>query len=316
MQLVTNPDLTDDLRASLTALWAAVANDGGAVGFVRPTSVVEVARVAQHAFDRVAAGDDDLVVAFDGDAPVGLGFLERNRTDLQGHVGVVRRLQRDAALAGRGVGAAILVDLERVARDRGLALITLTVRGGTGREHFYLARGYRLDARLPDRLRVEGGRAADELRLSKPVAPRLPSLPVQRLDADLPLPRYARPGDAGLDLCARETVSLKPGERAVVPTGIAVAVPAGHVGLVHPRSGLAARHGVTLVNAPGTIDSGYRGEIRVILINTDLREPVVLERGARIAQLVVQPVATVDVVVVDTLPDTARGAGGFGSTGT
>lgn len=316
MQLVINPDLTGDLRTRLIALWVAVANDGGAVGFVRPTSAADVAPAAHGAFDRVAAGDDDLVVAFDGADPVGLGFLERNATQLEGHVGVIRRLQRTPSHAGRGIGAALLAELERLAHDRGLALVTLTVRGGTGRERFYLARGYTLDARLPDRLRVEGGRLVDELRLSKPVgAAARPRLLVRRLDEGLPLPTYAHGGDAGLDLRARETVTLKPGERALVPTGVAVAIPDGHVGLVHPRSGLAARHGVTLVNAPGTIDAGYRGEIKAILANTDPREPVVLERGDRIAQLVVQRVEAVEVVAVAALPTTERGDGGFGSTG-
>lgn len=315
MQLVTNPDLSDELRGRLITLWVEVANVGGAVGFVRPTTTADVGPVAHEAFDRVAAGHDDLVVALDGGFPVGLGFLERNATHLQGHVGVVRRLQRAPSHAGRGIGAAVLAELERVAHDRGLALLTLSVRGGTGRERFYLARGYTLDARLPDRLQVEGGRLADELRLSKRVDAPRPRLLVRRLDDALPLPRYAHGGDAGLDLHARETVTLKPGERALVPTGVAVAIPDGHVGLVHPRSGLAARHGVTLVNAPGTIDAGYRGEIKAILANTDPHDPVVLERGARIAQLVIQRVETVEVVAVDVLPGTGRGTGGFGSTG-
>jgi dUTP pyrophosphatase len=316
VQLVTNPDLARHLRKQLIALWTAVANDGGAVGFVRPTTAATVEPVAHAAFDRVAAGQDDLVVAFDQGEPVGMGFLERSATPLQGHVGVVRRLQRATSHVGRAIGAAILAELEALARARGLVLITLNVRGGTGSEQFYLARGYRLDARLPDRLRVEGGRLADELRLSKHVRAQRPALLVQRLDVDLPLPRYAHAGDAGLDLHARTTVSLDPGQRALVPTGVAVAIPEGHVGLVHPRSGLAAKHGVTLVNAPGTIDAGYRGEILAIMANTDRQDTVVLERGARIAQLVIQRVETVDVVAVTTLPDSARGSSGFGSTGT
>ncbi|MGH8895775.1 MAG: dUTP diphosphatase [Egibacteraceae bacterium] len=142
-----------------------------------------------------------------------------------------------------------------------------------------------------------------------------PVLRVRRLDPGLPLPSYAHPGDAGLDLRAREHVTLAPGERTVVPTGVAVAVPPGCVGLVHPRSGLAARHGVTLVNAPGTIDAGYRGEVKVILANLDPAEPVHLARGDRIAQLVVQRVETVCVQEVSDLDETARGLGGFGSTG-
>ncbi|MGH8902872.1 MAG: dUTP diphosphatase [Egibacteraceae bacterium] len=140
-------------------------------------------------------------------------------------------------------------------------------------------------------------------------------LRVRRLDPGLSLPSYAHPGDAGLDLRAREDVRLGPGERAVIPTGVAVAVPAGCVGLVHPRSGLAARHGVALVNAPGTIDACYRGEVKVILVNLDPAEPVHLARGDRIAQLLVQRVETVHVQEVGDLGETARGLGGFGSTG-
>lgn len=314
MHLVTNPELTPALRSRVIELWTEVANAGGAVGFVAPTTVAEVTAVAEGAFARITAGADDLVVAFDDDRPVGLGFLERNSTRLQGHLGVVRRLQRAPSHAGQGVGGAVLAQLEEVARDRGVRVLTLSVRGGTGRERFYLARGFRVDAHLPDRLQLDDGRLVDELRLSK----RLdrPRLAVRRLDDGLPLPRYAHEGDAGLDLHAREHVTLGPGARAVVPTGIAVAIPDGMVGLVHPRSGLAARHGVTLVNAPGTIDAGYRGEVKVIIGNTDRHEPAVLERGARIAQLVVQRVERVEVVAVDALPDTARGWGGFGSTGT
>jgi dUTP pyrophosphatase len=311
---MTNPELIPALRARLIELWTAVANAGGAVGFVAPTTVEEVAPVADGAFDRIHAGTDDLVVAFDGEQPVGMGFLERNGTRLQGHVGVVRRLQRAPSHAGRGVGDAVLAQLERVARERGVRVLTLSVRGGTGRERYYVERGFRVDARLPDRLRLADGRLIEELRLSKRLDDQ-PRLPVQRLDEELPLPRYAHAGDAGLDLHAREAVTLAPGDRAVVPTGIAVAIPEGMVGLVHPRSGLAARHGVTLVNAPGTIDAGFRGEIKVIVGNTDRREPAVLERGARIAQLVIQRVERVEVVAVDALPDTTRGVGGFGSTG-
>jgi dUTP pyrophosphatase len=139
-------------------------------------------------------------------------------------------------------------------------------------------------------------------------------LRVRRLDPEVPLPSYAHPGDAGLDLAAAAEVELPPGARAAVPTGIAVAIPAGWVGLVHPRSGLARRHGVTVTNAPGTIDAGYRGEVQVLLINLG-REPVILRRGDRIAQLLLQRVGTAQVVEVDELDDTSRGAGGFGSTG-
>ncbi len=138
---------------------------------------------------------------------------------------------------------------------------------------------------------------------------------ITRLDPAVPLPAYARPGDAGADLCAAEDVDLAPGERALVGTGIAIALPDGYAGFVHPRSGLAARHGVTLVNAPGTIDAGYRGEIKVILLNTDLARPVSLRRGDRIAQLVVQRVENVTFREVPALPESARGDNGFGSTG-
>jgi dUTP diphosphatase len=143
----------------------------------------------------------------------------------------------------------------------------------------------------------------------------VPELPVRRLHPDLPLPAYAHPGDAGADLCAAEDVVLPPGGRATVGTGLAVAVPAGHAAFVHPRSGLAARHGITVVNAPGTVDAGYRGEVRVVLLNTDRHEPFTVHRGDRIAQLVVQPVTTVRFVDVEELPPTPRGEGGFGSTG-
>jgi dUTP pyrophosphatase len=142
-----------------------------------------------------------------------------------------------------------------------------------------------------------------------------PVLRVHRLTADVPLPRYAHPGDAGLDLRAAETVTLAPGERALVATGLAVALPPGHVGLVHPRSGLALRQGLGMVNAPGTVDEGYRGELKVVLVNHDRDAPVTVRRGDRIAQLVVQRVEHVQVVEVDELPASARGDGGFGSSG-
>lgn len=136
-----------------------------------------------------------------------------------------------------------------------------------------------------------------------------------RLDADLPLPAYAHPGDAGADLRTTVDVELGPGERALVPTGIAISLPPGHVALVHPRSGLAARHGLSIVNTPGTVDQGYRGEVKVMLINHDPRETVRLRRGDRVAQLVVQRYEQVRYVEVDALPDSARGTGGYGSTG-
>lgn len=143
------------------------------------------------------------------------------------------------------------------------------------------------------------------------------TLPVQvvRLDPDLPLPAYAHPGDAGADLVTGVDVTLAPGERCLVPTGVALAVPEGYVALVHPRSGLAARHGLSIVNTPGTIDAGYRGEVKVLLVNHDPRETIDLRRGDRIAQLVFQQVEQAAFVEVEALPETARGSGGYGSTG-
>ena len=138
---------------------------------------------------------------------------------------------------------------------------------------------------------------------------------VRRLDEGVPLPSYAHPGDAGADLSTTVDVELAPGERAMVPTGISLALPEGYVALVHPRSGLAARCGISIVNAPGTVDAGYRGEVKVMLINLDPVEPVTLRRGDRIAQLVLQRVETARFVEVDRLPGSARGAGGYGSTG-
>jgi dUTP pyrophosphatase len=138
---------------------------------------------------------------------------------------------------------------------------------------------------------------------------------VRRLDPSVPLPTYALPGDAGADLVTTEAVVLGPGERAVLPTGIAMAIPPGYAAFVHPRSGLAARMGVALVNAPGTIDAGYRGEIKVIVVNLDPRQPVRFSAGDRIAQLVVQRVEYVRFVETDELPDSVRGTGGHGSTG-
>ena len=138
---------------------------------------------------------------------------------------------------------------------------------------------------------------------------------VTRLDPDLPLPAYAKGGDAGADLVARIDVELKPGERKLVPTGISIALPDGYVALVHPRSGLAIKHGVTMVNSPGTVDAGYRGELQIILINHDRSETVFFKRGDRIAQLVIQQVARAEFVEVKSLPGSGRGAAGFGSTG-
>jgi dUTP diphosphatase len=139
-------------------------------------------------------------------------------------------------------------------------------------------------------------------------------LPVRRLREDAVVPERAYPGDAGLDLAACDRFELGPGERVVVGTGLAVAIPDGHAGFVQPRSGLAARHGLSVVNAPGLIDSGYRGEIRVVLLNTDLREAFVVEPGMRIAQLVVLPVPELELVETDQLPESERGVHGFGSS--
>ena len=138
---------------------------------------------------------------------------------------------------------------------------------------------------------------------------------IVRLDPDLPAPSYAHPGDAGADLLTTVDVTLQPGERAMVPTGIALALPDGYVALVHPRSGLAARHGLSIVNTPGTIDAGYRGEVKVMLINHDPSSPVELRRGDRIAQLVVQRFERARFIEVAELPDSVRGEGGYGSTG-
>lgn len=138
---------------------------------------------------------------------------------------------------------------------------------------------------------------------------------ITRLDPDLPLPRYAKGGDAGADIVSRIDITLAPGERALVPTGIAIALPDGYVALVHPRSGLAIKHGVTMVNAPGTVDAGYRGELQIILINHDRNESVSFKRGDRIAQLVIQKVERAEFVEVHELPGSGRGTGGFGSTG-
>ena len=142
------------------------------------------------------------------------------------------------------------------------------------------------------------------------------SVPVRRLDPALPLPEYAKPGDAGVDLRATEDVTLEPGGgRGLVPTGVAVAIPRGYAGFIQPRSGLAFQHGVTVLNSPGLIDSDYRGELKVLLVNTDPSTPFQVTRGERIAQLVIQAVEHVDFVEVDSLDETERGEGGFGHTG-
>lgn len=138
---------------------------------------------------------------------------------------------------------------------------------------------------------------------------------LQRLDPELPAPACSHPGDAGVDLVTAVDVELAPGERATVGTGIAIALPDGYAAFVHPRSGLAAKHGVTIVNAPGTVDAGYRGEIKVTLLNTDLKEPVRFQRGDRVAQLIIQQVAVASFHEAAALPGSARGAAGHGSTG-
>jgi len=141
-------------------------------------------------------------------------------------------------------------------------------------------------------------------------------LQIKLLDAEMPMPRYQHEGDAGLDLPSRIDCVLGPGERAVVPTGISMAIPKGYAGFVVPRSGHASRNGISLVNTPGLVDSGYRGELKIILINTDKHEPFHIRRGDRIAQIVIQRVEQVNLVAVAELDDTTRGSGGFGSTGT
>jgi len=138
---------------------------------------------------------------------------------------------------------------------------------------------------------------------------------ITRIDPSVPLPTYAKGGDAGADIVTRVDVTLQPGERALVPTGIAIALPDGYVALVHPRSGLAIKHGVTMVNAPGTIDAGYRGELHCIMINHDPKDAITFHKGDRIAQLVIQKVERAEFVEVKDLPGSGRGTGGFGSTG-
>lgn len=140
-------------------------------------------------------------------------------------------------------------------------------------------------------------------------------LQIRLLDPGLPPPSYAHPGDAGLDLVSAAALTLKPGERALVPSGVAVAIPPGYAGLVLPRSGRALREGLALANSPGLIDAGYRGELKVVLVNLDFEEPIYINRGDKIAQLVVQRVENVELEVTDELPSSERGAGGFGSSG-
>ena len=138
---------------------------------------------------------------------------------------------------------------------------------------------------------------------------------IKRLDESVPLPSYAKAGDAGADLATRIDFTIQPGERMLIPTGISIALPNGYVALVHPRSGLAIKHGISMVNTPGTVDAGYRGELQVILINHDLTQPVSFKKGDRIAQLVIQKVERAQFVEVENLPGSERSADGFGSTG-
>jgi len=138
---------------------------------------------------------------------------------------------------------------------------------------------------------------------------------IKRLDEGIPLPAYAKGGDAGADLVTRIELTLAPGERALVPTGISIALPDGYAAFVHPRSGLAIKHGVAMVNAPGTVDAGFRGELQVILINHDPKESITFKRGDRVAQLIIQKVERADFIEVSELPGSGRGQGGFGSTG-
>ena len=138
---------------------------------------------------------------------------------------------------------------------------------------------------------------------------------IKLLDPELPAPAYAKPGDAGADLRSRIDFELEPGERALVPTGVAIALPEGYVGLVHPRSGLATKNGITIVNAPGTVDSGYRGELMVTLLNTDKTKSFHVQRGDRIAQLIIQKYERATFTIVDELDQTERGSSGFGSSG-
>ena len=138
---------------------------------------------------------------------------------------------------------------------------------------------------------------------------------IQRLEDGVPLPHYAKGGDAGADICTRVDVTIEPGERALVPTGLSIALTDGYAAFVHPRSGLAIKYGISMVNTPGTIDAAFRGELQMILINHDLRDAITFSKGDRIAQLVIQRVERAEFIVVENLPGSERGSGGFGSTG-
>ncbi len=155
----------------------------------------------------------------------------------------------------------------------------------------------------------------DELDSVLPTPSPTLSVQLRMLDDGIAPPSYAHPGDAGADLRTRIDIVLAPGERALVPTGVSIALPFGFVALIHPRSGLATKSGLTIVNSPGTVDAGYRGELSVTLLNTDSRHSISLSRGDRIAQMVIQRVETAEFIAVDELPDSVRGTGGFGSTG-
>lgn len=331
-----NPPLTDSLIEDVVALWTAAANHGEAVGFAPPVGAEQVARAVAVHWDRVIDGVSDLIVAFDEDVLVGFALLARSQEGpAAAHRGRLETLQRAADHAGTGIGSVLLDAVRAQAESHGIGRLTLTMREGTGAERFYLRNGFRQVARLPDWVRI-GGRpiaalvltadlsvepggaaAAPGVAAGEPVDTPVGGVvvPVLRLDPDLPLPRYAQPGDAGLDLHARVHRILPPGTRTVMPTGIAVAIPPGYVGLVHPRSGSAVRDGLSIVNSPGTIDAGYRGEIKVPLINHDPSAKIVLHRGDRVAQLLLQRVEHAVLHEVDTLPDGSRGAEGFGSTG-
>ncbi|MPZ88474.1 MAG: GNAT family N-acetyltransferase, partial [Nitriliruptorales bacterium] len=193
-----NPVLDASLIDALIDIWITVTGAGGAVGFLPGAGAAEVRPVAERAFARVADGSDDLIVAFDGCEPAGFAFLGPHEQRLSSHCAVVKRLQRDPRRWGRGVGGAVLAEAERVAIDRGFLLLALTVRGGTGREGFYAAHGFRVDGRLPARLLLHEGEMVEEIHMSKPLATGVPAvtetLQVRRLDPDLPLPAYAHPG--------------------------------------------------------------------------------------------------------------------------
>ena len=336
-----NPPLTDGLVDTLVRLWVAAAAEGRTVGFDRSATHDSLGHAVAPHWDAVIDGTTDLLVAPDAVTPQGFALLARDTTaPAWAHRGRV-----DLVLAPGGedhddLAEALLAGVEERARQRELdTLAVLLPVGARAMAAPFRARGYAVVARLPRWLRVEGtptdaevllrdtappsGAVADEPPPERPAGAAGAAtlgrsgvrLPIRRLDPDLPLPRYARPGDAGLDLHAREDRILPPGTRAVMPTGVAVAIPAGYVGLVHPRSGAAVRSGLSIVNTPGTIDAGYRGELQVPLINLDPSAKIVVRRGDRIAQLLIQRVEHAELEEVEALPDGVRGVDGFGSTG-